>query len=72
MRVKDKRILDFKDIEVGDVFESQDGDILMKTEEIVKGDERVNAVELYVGALDWCEEYEDVIPLDADLVIKNR
>jgi hypothetical protein len=74
MKVTDKRqkpnTIDFADLDCGDVFQDEDGDICMKMDNGIYSS--YNAVVLSTGITFKCEMSTPVTPLIAELVIKGE
>lgn len=77
MRIKDKRIYrskkKFKELTIGEVFEMDEWDICIKQTPIIVDSKTCwNAVDLKWGATLKVSDEEEVVPLDADLVINSK
>lgn len=73
MKVTDKRqnpiTIDFGNLEYGDVFQDEDGDICIKIDYECS---LANAVVLSTGIAFNCELDAPVTPLNAEVIITNR
>jgi hypothetical protein len=73
MVITDKRrkpnTIDFGDLEFGDIFQDEQGDICMRIENAFSV---VDAIVLSTGVVFSCQMDTPVIPLSAELIITNN